>query len=182
MSGQEIERKFLVRGERYRELAVSSSRIRQNYIMSSKGVSVRVRIRDDKGFLTIKGPAGEGKLSRYEFETEITLDEARHLLELCRPGGIDKRRYLVPSPDGKHTFEVDEFYGFNAGLVMAEVELGSEDEPFEKLDFIGLEVTGDPHFYNSHMLRNPYLMWRNKMPAEYRHLKLETGEDDAATR
>ncbi len=116
---------------------------------------------------------GEGRLSRYEFEKEITLDEARHLMELCEPGVIDKRRYLVPSPDGRHTWEVDEFYGENAGLVMAEVELESEDDPYEKPDFIGDEVTGDRRFYNSHMRSMPFIVWRGTIPKEFRHTELE---------
>ena len=174
MSGQEIERKFLVRGEDYREQAVSKSRIKQGYIMSKHGRSVRVRVRGEKGFLTIKGPSLNGGLSRYEFEKEITLDEAEHLMALCEPGVIDKTRYLVPSPDGKHTFEVDEFYGDNAGLVQAEVELGNEDEPFETLDFIGDEVTGDKRFYNSHLRKFPFMVWKGTIPREYRHLDLES--------
>ena len=109
MSGLEIERKFLVRGEDYRRQATSKSRIKQGYIMSRNGRTVRVRVRDDRGFLTIKGPSQNGGLSRYEFEKEITLDEAEHLMEICEPGIIDKTRYLVPSPDRQHTFEVDEF-------------------------------------------------------------------------
>ena len=98
-------------------------------------------------------------MSRYEFEKEITNDEAQHLFELCRGGVIDKRRWLVKSEDGIHTFEVDEFFGDNEGLVVAEVELSSEDEPYTKPDFIGDEVTGDRRYYNSQLLRNPYKNW-----------------------
>ena len=136
MSGLEIERKFLVhkRDDEYKRQAYSSSRIKQGYICSGHGRTVRVRIRDEKGYLTIKGPSVDGGLSRYEFEKEITLDEAEHLMQLCEPGIIDKTRFLVKS--GRHTFEVDEFYGDNEGLVMAEVELQSEDEAFEKPGFI----------------------------------------------
>ena len=123
MSGLEIERKFLVKKDiDFKSRAYASYHIRQAY-MPCKGVTVRVRVRDDQAFLTIKGPSTNGGLSRYEFEKEITLDEAEHLMEICEPGIIDKTRYLVPSPDGQHTFEVDEFYGDNEGLVMAEVEL-----------------------------------------------------------
>ena len=125
MSGFEIERKFLVKDERYRQQAHANSRIRQGYICSAHGRTVRVRIRDARGYLTIKGPSTNGGLTRYEFEKEITLDEAEHLMQLCEPGIIDKTRYLVKS--GPHTFEVDEFHGENEGLVMAEIELGSED-------------------------------------------------------
>ena len=127
---------------------------------------MRKRVRDDKAFLTIKARSGNGGRTRYEFEKEITLDEADHLLALCRGGMIDKRRWLVKS--GTHIFEVDEFYGANEGLVMAEVELASEDEPCERPDFIGMEVTGDKRFYNSHMLANPFSAWRESLPEEYR--------------
>lgn len=166
MSGLEIERKFLVKkGEAYKREAYSSSHIRQGYIPAD-GATVRIRTRDDKAYLTIKGKSVNGGMTRYEFEKEITSDEASHLLKLCRGGVIDKRRWLVRS--GKHTFEVDEFFGDNAGLVMAEVELASENEAYDKPDFIGLEVTGDKRFYNSHLLSNPYKLWRDTIPADYR--------------
>lgn len=159
MSGLEIERKFLVHkaGRPYAAQATSSSRIRQGYICSERGRTVRVRIRDGRGFITIKGPSDGKGMSRYEFEKEITLDEASHLMELCEPGIIDKTRYLVAS--GKHVFEVDEFYGENEGLVVAEVELGSEDEVFVKPSFIGEEVTGDIRYYNSQLMKKPYTTW-----------------------
>ena len=154
---QEIERKFLVKDSRFKELAFSSSRIAQGYICSSRGRTVRVRIRDEKGYLTIKGPAGENGLSRYEWEKEIPLDEAQELMKLCEPGMIDKTRYLVQS--GTHVFEVDEFYGENEGLIVAEVELTSENESFEKPDFIGEEVTGIAKYYNSFLMKFPYTKW-----------------------
>lgn len=164
MGGMEIERKFLVHKQMdWKRLATSSSHIQQGYMAATH--TVRIRVRDDRAYLTIKGPSRNGGLSRYEFEKEITVDEAGHLLELCEQGVIDKRRYLVDY--GGHTFEVDEFFGDNEGLVMAEVELESEDEPFEKPDFIGAEVTGDRRFYNSHLLRNPYRNWRGTLPEEY---------------
>ena len=153
----EIERKFLVVGDSYRQEAYESSRIRQGYICSSRGRTVRVRIRDSRGYLTIKGPSANGGLARYEFEKEITLLEAENLMKLCEPGMIDKTRYLVKS--GKHIFEVDEFYGENEGLVMAEVELAYEDEPYEKPSFIGKEVTGDRRYYNSQLKEHPYTTW-----------------------
>ena len=154
---QEIERKFLVKDLSFKEVAYSSSRIAQGYICSSRGRTIRVRIRDEKGYLTIKGPAEENGLSRYEWEKELPLDEAQELMKLCEPGMIDKTRYLVQS--GKHVFEVDEFYGDNEGLVVAEVELASEDETFEKPDFIGEEVTGIAKYYNSFLMKFPYTKW-----------------------
>ena len=158
----EIERKFLVSGDDFRQLAYASDRIRQGYICSGHGRTVRVRLRGDRGYLTIKGSSADGGLSRYEFEKEITREEAEQLFLLCEPGVIDKTRYLVKSPDGRHTFEVDEFYGDNEGLIMAEVELGAPDEPYEKPDFIGREVTGDHRYYNSHLRKNPYQLWKEK--------------------
>lgn len=168
MSGLEIERKFLVKkaGRPYKEQAYACSRITQGYICSERGRTVRVRIRDKRGYLTIKGPSDESGTTRYEFEKEITLDEAKHLIKLCEPGLIDKTRYLVKS--GNHTFEVDEFYGENDGLVIAEVELQSEDEPFTKPDFIAEEVTGDRRFYNSSLRARPFSLWRDDLPQEYR--------------
>ena len=153
---QEIERKFLVTGE-FKSLAFAQSRIVQGYISSARGRTVRVRIRDDKGYLTIKGDSNASGTSRYEWEKELPLSEAEELMKLCEPGIIDKTRYLVRS--GKHIFEVDEFYGDNEGLVVAEVELAAEDECFEKPGFIGREVTGDIRYYNSQLMSHPYKNW-----------------------
>ncbi len=153
---QEIERKFLVTGN-YRLQAHASIRMVQGYICSYRGRTVRVRICGDAGFLTIKGPSANGGLSRYEWEHKLPLDEAVELMKLCEPGLIDKTRYLVRS--GDHVFEVDEFYGDNEGLVVAEVELSSENETFKKPDFIGEEVTGDVRYYNSQLMKNPYKNW-----------------------
>lgn len=153
---QEIERKFLVTGE-YKSQAYAQNHIVQGYISSARGRTVRVRIRDDKGYLTIKGAFNESGTSRYEWEKEIPLNEAEELMRICEPGIIDKTRYLVRS--GKHVFEVDEFYGGNDGLVVAEVELASEDEPFEKPAFIGREVTGDIRYYNSQLMKHPFNTW-----------------------
>ena len=155
----EIERKFLVLDDSYKHEAFSKSHILQGYICSGRGKTVRIRIRDDRAYITIKGPSLDGGLSRYEFEQEIPLDDARQLMKLCEPGTIDKTRWLVKS--GRHTFEVDEFFGDNEGLVMAEVELAYEDEPYEKPDFIGKEVTGDRRYYNGHLRSNPYKMWKD---------------------
>ena len=153
----EIERKFLVKDDSYKAMAYSASRIAQGYICSARGRTVRVRIRDEKGYLTIKGPADSEGLGRYEWEKEIPVLEAQELMRLCEPGLIDKTRYLVKS--GKHVFEVDEFYGENEGLTVAEVELESADESYEKPDFIGEEVTGDVRYYNSFLMKNPFSRW-----------------------
>lgn len=157
---QEIERKFLVTDTSYRELATSSSHIVQGYICSDKGRTVRIRIRNDKGYLTIKGGSNAAGLSRYEWEQEIDVADAHDLLKLCEPGVIDKVRYLVPS--GNHVFEVDEFAGENQGLVIAEVELAAENEPYTKPAFIGQEVTGNRRYYNSHLRVYPYSIWKNE--------------------
>lgn len=162
----EIERKFLVRGD-FKSLAASFSRIRQGYICAGHGRTVRVRLRAEyrmdglpemaHGWLTIKGPSRSGGLTRYEFEKEITHDEALSLLALCEPGIVDKTRWLVPY--GEHLFEVDEFHGDNDGLVVAEVELRSENEPFERPPFLGDEVTGQRRYYNSCLRAHPYKDW-----------------------
>ena len=170
MSGLEIERKFLVKkGDAFKRAAFSCSHIKQGYIPCDNA-TVRIRLRkneeQEEAFLTIKGQSVDGGLSRYEFEKEITMDEAKNLLKLCRGGVIDKHRYLVKS--GEHTFEVDEFHGDNEGLLMAEVELSNPDEPFKKPDFIGPEVTGDRRFYNRHMLKCPFSLWRDTLPEEFR--------------
>lgn len=153
---QEIERKFLVSGE-FKSQAFAQDRIIQGYICSAQGRTVRVRIRDNKGYLTIKGASNVSGTSRYEWEQELPLAEAEELMKLCEPGIIDKTRYLVRC--GKHVFEVDEFYGDNEGLVVAEVELSSEDEAFEKPSFIAEEVTGDRRYYNSQLMKKPYRTW-----------------------
>lgn len=153
---QEIERKFLVEGE-FRSQAFKAERITQGYLSSVAERTVRIRIKGDQGFITIKGKSSGDGIVRYEWEKEITLADARELLELCEPGVIDKTRYLVRA--GKHIFEVDEFYGENEGLVMAEIELDNENESFEKPDWLGKEVTGDLRYYNAMLARKPYTMW-----------------------
>ena len=140
----ETERKFLVLDDSYKAQAVDMGR------------SVRVRILDDKGILTVKGPfIGVG--SRPEWEKEISLKEAEELFLICKPGSIDKTRWIVPA--GERCFEVDEFHGENEGLVMAEIELESQDEAFERPSWLGEEVTGDPRFYNGYLARNPFKNW-----------------------
>jgi CYTH domain-containing protein len=164
MSGMEIERKYLVHKQKnWKELAVSSSHIQQGYMAAVN--TVRIRIRDEKAFLTIKGKSVNGGLSRYEFEKEISTDEALQLLKLCEPPIIDKYRYLIPFEG--HTFEVDEFHGANEGLLFAEVELKDENEAYERPPFLGPEVTGNRHFYNSHLLSDPYPNWKDELPEEY---------------
>lgn len=155
----EIERKFLVLGP-YKHLAVSHTHIMQGYICSERGRTVRVRLRNERAFLTIKGPSDAAGLARYEFEKEITPEEGRQLFRLCEPGVINKFRWLVPWEG--HTFEVDEFFADNQGLVVAEVELSSAEEPFARPPFLGKEVTGDRRYYNSQLRRNPYCRWREE--------------------
>ena len=155
---QEIERKFLVEDDSYKQMASSSSRIVQGYICRTSGRTVRVRIRGGKGYLTIKGPSPDGGISRHEWEHEIPVDEARELMQLCESGVIDKVRYLVPFEG--HIFEVDEFFGDNEGLVMAEVELETVDEAFERPPFLSKEVTGDRRYYNASLTVRPYKEWK----------------------
>ena len=153
---QEIEKKFLVAGE-FKGLATKSTRITQGYLSSVPERTVRVRIKGDKGFITIKGIGNDSGASRFEWEKEIPVSEVDELLKICEPGVIDKTRYLVSA--GNHTFEIDEFYGENEGLTVAEVELTSENETFEKPAFLGEEVTGDVKYYNSMLMKNPYKKW-----------------------
>jgi adenylate cyclase len=157
---QEIERKFLVKNDSYKEQAVKATRITQGYISSVPERTVRVRIKGEKGFITIKGIGNESGASRFEWEKEIPVEEVKDLLKICEPGIIDKTRYLVPV--GNHTFEVDEFYGDNEGLVIAEVELKDENEDFEKPDWLGEEVTGDVKYFNSMLMKNPYKNWKDE--------------------
>lgn len=155
----ETERKFLVRGDSFKSEAVRTLRIKQGYIAHDAGRTVRVRIADDKGFLTIKGPSMNGGISRFEWEREIPLQDAEDLMLLCKDGKIDKTRFIIPAANGRK-FEVDEFYGDNEGLVMAEIELGSEDEAFVRPSWLGDEVTGDKRYYNSHLLTYPFKDWK----------------------
>ena len=121
--------------------------------------TVRVRIKDEKGYITVKGKSSDSGMTRFEWEKEISTDEAKELLSICEEGMIDKSRYLVKV--GNHTFEVDEFYGGNKGLIMAEVELESEDEPFERPSWLDREVTGDKRYYNAYLSNNPFAKWKN---------------------
>ena len=156
----EIERKFLVLDDSFKHEAFKSYHIRQGYICSERGRTVRIRIRDNEAFITIKGPSLDGGLTRYEFEQSIPMDDAEKLMTLCDEGIIDKTRWLVKS--GEHTFEVDEFHGDNDGLIMAEVELNNASETPLFPHFIGKEVTGDRRYYNSQLRRNPYRIWKDR--------------------
>lgn len=153
---REIERKFLIAGD-FRQEVTKAVRISQGYLNSDPERTVRVRIKGDKGYITVKGRSSADGVSRFEWEKEIPAGEASELLRLCEPGIIDKTRNMVPA-DG-HTFEVDEFHGDNEGLVLAEIELGSEDEEFERPDWLGKEVTGDGRYYNASLSKNPYKNW-----------------------
>ncbi|KOS06939.1 adenylate cyclase [Flavobacterium akiainvivens] len=154
----EIERKFLVKTDDYKAQAFSSKRIAQGYLSSVPERTVRVRTKGDKGFLTIKGKGNESGTTRMEWEKEITVADAQQLLALCELGAIDKIRYEVQV--GSHVYEVDEFFGENAGLVVAEIELQEENEAFEKPEWLGEEVTGQERYYNAYLSRNPFTAWK----------------------
>ena len=156
MASQEIERKFLVKGD-FKPFVSKSERIIQGYLCSIPERTVRVRIKGKKGFITIKGIGNESGTSRYEWEKEIPIHEVNDLLKICEPGVIDKTRFLVEV--GRHTYEVDEFYGDNEGLIVAEIELSTEDEAFKKPDWLGKEVTGEVKYYNSRLMKTPYKNW-----------------------
>ena len=153
----EIERKFLVTSTAYKKAAYNFYDMVQGYIAHEKGNSVRVRITNTEAVMTIKGPSDSKGMSRYEWNHQIPVEDAKELLKLSQGGVIEKRRYLVHS--GPHVFEIDEVYGDNEGLVIAEVELQSENETFEKPSFVGKEVTGDRRYYNAYLTTNPYKSW-----------------------
>jgi len=155
--GKEIERKFLVKGD-YKNLVTKETRITQGYLSSVPERTVRVRIKGNKGFITIKGIGNETGASRFEWEKEIPVSETRELLNICEPGVIDKTRFIVPEPSGLK-YEVDEFYGDNKGLTVAEIELPSEDHSFEKPEWLGEEVTGEVRYYNSMLMKTPFKSW-----------------------
>lgn len=153
----EIERKFLVTSKDFLKQFKVENRIVQGYLSSVPERTVRVRIKGKKGYLTIKGKSNENGLSRMEWEKEIEVKEAEQLLKICESGVIDKIRYDIEI--GKHTFEVDVFEGENKGLIIAEVELQSENESFEKPDWLGKEVTGDERYYNAYLSKKPFINW-----------------------
>ena len=154
---EEIERKFLVTNTDFISESNSNNRIVQGYLNSDPSRTVRVRIKGEQGFLTIKGKGNASGTTRFEWEKEIDVAEAESLLLLCEKGIIDKIRYEILV--GKHTFEVDVFSGENQGLVMAEVELSNENDFFEKPKWLGIEVTGDKRYFNSYLSENPFTTW-----------------------
>ena len=154
---KEIERKFLVKGS-FKEHAASSFDIKQGFLCSIPERTVRVRLKGDEGFLTIKGIGNASGISRYEWEKQIPGKEALELLEICEPGLIEKKRYIIPVENDLF-FEVDEFYGANQGLMIAEIELPEEDTAFSKPAWLGKEVTGDVKYYNSYLAKSPYRSW-----------------------
>jgi CYTH domain-containing protein len=145
----EIERKFLVKSDAFKSLAYSSKHIVQGFLNKDPKRTVRIRINEDKAFLTVKGLSNDDGLSRFEWEKEIPVDEAKDLLKLCEQNLIEKKRYLVKHEN--HIIEVDEFYGRLKGLVIAEVELQSKTERFNIPAWFEKEVTGDVRYYNSNL-------------------------------
>jgi len=160
MEHLEIERKFLVKQNAYKQGARSKTRIAQGFLNTHPERTVRVRIKGDSGYLTVKGLGNKSGTTRFEWEIEIPVKEATDLMDLCEPIILEKTRYEVPM--GKHIFEVDEFSGENHGLVVAEIELEHEDEPFKRPDWLGEEVTGDSKYYNSQLSIKPYTQWNKK--------------------
>ncbi|MGW9684395.1 CYTH domain-containing protein [Flagellimonas sp. 2504JD1-5] len=157
MEHLEIERKFLVRSEAYKQEASHQTRIVQGFLNTHPERTVRVRIKGDKAFLTVKGMSNASGTTRFEWETEIAVPEAINLIDLCEEVILEKMRYKVPC--GDHIFEVDEFLGENKGLVVAEIELEHEDEPFERPAWLGKEVTGEVQYYNSQLSKKPFKIW-----------------------
>jgi adenylate cyclase len=153
----EIERKFLVKSDVYKQFAVRSNLIKQGYLNSNPERTVRVRIKDNEGFLTFKGMGNNSGITRFELEKVISLAEAEQLMHLSEKGIIHKIRWEIPA--GKHLFEVDEFFGDNIGLVIAEIELEAEQESFLVPDWLGQEVTADERYYNAYLSRNPFCTW-----------------------
>lgn len=153
----EIERKFLVKGD-YKPYAYKSEEIMQGYLSSDPHRAVRVRIKGDSAYLTIKGISNQSGSTRFEWEKEISVPEAKELMKLCEPGRVEKVRYYIPV--GEKMFEVDEFFSENQGLVLAEIELADENEDFPKPEWLGEEVTGDKRYYNSSLVACPYSKWK----------------------
>jgi len=158
--GKEIERKFLVKNDDYKRCILDSKKIKQGYLCMDPERAVRVRLAGDKGFLTVKGKSNSTGISRNEWETEIGLKDAKEMLKLCEPGIIEKTRHAVNHKG--YVYEIDEFHGDNEGLVLAELELDSEEDIFEKPPWLGEEVTGDERYYNLSLIKNPYANWKIK--------------------
>ncbi|RXP44579.1 CYTH domain-containing protein [Lutibacter sp. HS1-25] len=154
---QEIERKFLVKGD-FKNLAVKSYQIAQGFLSTVPERTVRVRIKDLQGFITVKGIGNASGTTRFEWEKEISVAEAESLLAICEPTIIKKVRYIVPATNNLF-FEVDVFLGANLGLEVAEIELPTEDAMFEKPDWLGAEVTGQSQYYNASLAKNPFSNW-----------------------
>lgn len=159
LMAKEIERKFLVCGD-YSKEVFESHHIVQGYLCHVTGKTVRVRILDGKAILTIKGPSDSSGIGRFEWEKEITLQDAEDLLTIAEPGLVDKTRHLVRNLDGVHVWEIDEFHGDNEGLVVAEIELGSADEDFIRPEWLGEEVSMDRRYFNSSLIRHPFKDWK----------------------
>ncbi len=159
MQHLEIERKFLVSSDGFKKEASSEVRIVQGFLNTHPERTVRVRIMGDKGFITVKGKGNTSGTTRFEWETEISINEATNLIDLCEPVILDKIRFEVHV--GNHLFEVDEFLGENRGLIIAEIELQHEDEPFEKPSWLGVEVTGKIRYYNSQLSKYPFKNWKD---------------------
>ena len=155
--GIEIERKFLVKSDAFKDEAFKKINIKQGFLNSDKERTVRVRLTDEFGFLTIKGLSSKDGLSRFEWEKEISKTEAEALFNLCEKGMINKTRYLIKA--GNHTIEVDEFFDNNEGLIVAEIELNHTTEIFKKPVWLGEEVTGNSNYYNSQLSKNPFKNW-----------------------
>ena len=154
----EIERKFLVRSDGFKTQTSKKSRIIQGFLNTHPERTVRIRISGDQAFLTIKGKSSKNGLTRFEWEKEIPVVEAEELMKLCEPGIIEKSRYLLEIKN--HTFEIDEFHGDNQGLIVAEIELQSENDTFDKPEWLGEEVTGDVRYYNSQLSKKPFSNWK----------------------
>jgi adenylate cyclase len=153
----EIERKFLVKDSSFKAASFAQKTIQQGYLNSHKNRTVRIRIIDDKAFMTIKGKSNASGTTRFEWEKEMDLQEAKELLQLCEPSLIQKTRFYVKSD--QHLFEIDEFFGENSGLVVAEIELENESDSYEKPLWLGKEVTGDEKYYNSQLSKFPFKDW-----------------------
>ncbi len=154
----ELERKYLVRSSAYRETSTRKTTIKQGFLNTDPERTVRIRVRDEKGYITVKGLSDSSGIARFEWEREIPRSEALELLKLCEEGLLEKTRYEVEF--GKHLFEVDEFHGQNDGLVVAEIELQNETDTFEKPSWLGEEVTGEVRYYNSQLSKQPFNTWK----------------------